>query len=281
MRQLLSSARMIYGFKEHTEKDFLIRFLGYDDFHVIEPLKTPRSQNIYTLHFVLHGSGRMVLNGKERRIREHDVFFVPPQVMFCYYPDDDNPWEYLWFEFDGEHAPLYAEAAGFGDGVFVKPCGNGAEFYSDAVRLLKQAEKQKSVGYYDAMSLFYRLLACNSENERTRETDYADIAAAYVRGHYYDPELSVKRICAEVGISHTYMCRLFKEKYGMTLKKYLIQARIAEAARLLKSTDLSVKEIAFAVGFGDYPNFLKAFRENRGISPTTWRLQNDEIVIKS
>lgn len=271
MGKLLSSYSLLQGYGKHIEKDFFIQFIGYDDFNAVDSMKIPHTQNMYTIHFVLNGSGRILIDGAELLIKAHDIFFVPPDVTFCYYPDDDNKWSYLWFDFGGDNSAFYAEAAGFGNGVYVKHCAGSEEFYYGAMSVLRMMDKKQNVGYYEAMSLFYKLIALNSEEKHRSETDFADIAAAYVRGHYYDCELSVEKICRDIGVSHSYMCRLFKEKTGITLRRYIVNTRLNEAKRLLEATDLSIKEIAFAVGFNDYPHFVKSFKEKNGISAGEYR----------
>ena len=273
MGKQLSSYHLLQGYGKHIEKDFFIQFIGYDDFNVIESIKIPHTQNSYTMHFVLNGSGRIFIDGIERSVKAHDIFFVPPEVTFCY-PDDDNKWSYIWFDFGGENSTAYAAEAGFGNGVYVKPCAGGEEFYYRAMSVLKLMDKKQNIGYYEAMSLFYKLIALNSCEARKNEADFADIAAAYVRGHYYDTGLSVEKICRDIGVSHSYMCRLFKEKTGITLRRYIINTRIDEAVRLLKNTDLSIKEIAFTVGFNDYPHFVKTFKEKKEISAGDYRRMN-------
>lgn len=271
MGKMLSSYSLMQGYGKPAERDFFIQFIGYDDFNGTEPLKRLRTQKLYTMHFVLRGSGVLFINGEKMHIKAHDIFFVPPDITFCYYPDDDDRWAYLWFDFGGDNSPLYAEAAGFGGGVNVKHCAGGEEFYYAAMSVLRKLDKKQNVGYYETMSLFYKLIALNSEEKGRNEADFADIAAAYVRGHYYDGELSVEKICRDIGVSHSYMCRLFKEKTGITLKRYIVNTRTDEAARLLETTDLSIKEVAFATGFNDYPHFVKTFKEKRGISAGDYR----------
>ncbi len=271
MGNLLSSYSLVQGYGKPVEKDFFIQFLGYDNFCAIDSLKTPHTQNIYTLHFVLRGSGKIFINGNERKISAHDIFFVPPDMTFCYYPNDDDKWEYIWFNFIGENSLAYAEAAGFKNGVYAKPCAGADEFHYRVMSILQLMDKKQNVGYYEVMSLFFKLIALNSGESRKSETDFADIADAYVKGHYYDPELSVEKVCRDVGVSHSYMCRLFKEKMGITMRRHIVNTRITEAAKLLETTDLSVKETAFAVGFNDYPHFVKTFKERKGVSPGDYK----------
>ncbi|MDD7303927.1 MAG: helix-turn-helix transcriptional regulator [Prevotellaceae bacterium] len=59
---------------------------------------------------------------------------------------------------------------------------------------------------------------------------------------------------------------------GMTPKIYLDQRRVLEAKRFLAYSELSVKEIAFSLGFDETTNFCKFFRKHTKISPNEFRL---------
>lgn len=274
MKNIVSSYSLLKGYGSHTEKDIAIRFFGYDDFNAIEPIKIPRTQNMFTLHFIMRGSGTLKINGKTQHLKKYDMFFIPPNIPFCYYPDKNDKWAYIWFDFVGENARRYGELIGFSGEVYAKHSSKSDECFRNIADILQLPDIGRDVGYYDILSLFYKLIAANSEKTQRNEYDCAEIAAAYVRNHYYDSELSVERICKNIGISHSHMCRIFKKEFGMTLSRYITDTRISEASRLLTSTDLSVKEITFAVGFNDYPHFVKTFKAKTGCCASEYRKRN-------
>ncbi len=65
--------------------------------------------------------------------------------------------------------------------------------------------------------------------------------------------------------------RAFEAAIGCTPIAYVIQLRIARAAKLLRQTDDSVTEIAYAVGFNDSNYFARQFRKHFGVSPRNYR----------
>lgn len=62
-----------------------------------------------------------------------------------------------------------------------------------------------------------------------------------------------------------------RQATGLTPKAYLDQRRLLEAKRYLTYSDLSVKEIAFSLGFDEPTNFNKFFRKHAGITPLDFR----------
>lgn len=63
----------------------------------------------------------------------------------------------------------------------------------------------------------------------------------------------------------------FKAVYGQPIAQYMKACRIHRAASLLASTDLSVKEIALAVGYESQSKFSAAFKEIMKVSPAKYR----------
>jgi AraC-like DNA-binding protein len=80
-------------------------------------------------------------------------------------------------------------------------------------------------------------------------------------------------LAAGVGLSSEYVARLFAQRYGMTLQRYLLLRRVELARHLLVSSDLLVSEIGRQVGMPDPQYFNKQFRRIAGKSPLAYRHQ--------
>jgi AraC-like DNA-binding protein len=72
------------------------------------------------------------------------------------------------------------------------------------------------------------------------------------------------------------LCRFFKRATGRTMTAYVTESRVAAATHLLIETDLSVLEIGFRVGFGNYSNFNRQFKRMKGVSPRALREQVEQ-----
>jgi AraC-like DNA-binding protein len=83
--------------------------------------------------------------------------------------------------------------------------------------------------------------------------------------------LNVELIAAEFYVSTRYLQNIFKDTYGLTVKKYILDKRIKLAAHLLITTDHTVAEIADMSGFSDYNNFIQRFKSTVGQTPLKFR----------
>lgn len=84
-------------------------------------------------------------------------------------------------------------------------------------------------------------------------------------------DLSPENVADAVSFSPGYIARKFKEEAGTTLMGYITEQRIRVAKRLLKSTNMSIREISCYVGVGDWNYFTKVFKKNEGITPMAYR----------
>jgi AraC-like DNA-binding protein len=93
----------------------------------------------------------------------------------------------------------------------------------------------------------------------------------YLGSHFQEPELTVEQVGRETGITPTRIPLILQQKQKMAFKPYLNKVRLTEAKRLLKETDRTITEIAFAVGYNNIPHFNRVFRQEAGASPTEFR----------
>jgi AraC-like DNA-binding protein len=96
-----------------------------------------------------------------------------------------------------------------------------------------------------------------------------------ISNRLHDPP-TLDELAFLAGLSKSYLSSVFKEVVGMGLQDYLFQARINKAKDLLGDINLTIKQIAYEVGFRDPDHFSRTFKKKTGITPTNWRLRNIE-----
>ncbi|MCS7461370.1 response regulator [Paenibacillus doosanensis] len=83
----------------------------------------------------------------------------------------------------------------------------------------------------------------------------------------YRQGITLEETAEQLGITPSYLSRLFKEEHGMTFTEYLTAYRIDRSAQLIRTRACSVKEIYHLVGFNSYSYFIKVFKEHIGETP--------------
>ncbi len=90
-------------------------------------------------------------------------------------------------------------------------------------------------------------------------------------------QFNVAELAASLHMSYGHLCRVYKQRTGITLIERMNRLRLEKAAALLREPSPPlIKEIAEIAGFPDLYYFSKAFKKRFGVSPASYRKQSDE-----
>lgn len=87
----------------------------------------------------------------------------------------------------------------------------------------------------------------------------------------YSEAFTREDIAQQVGISADYLTDCFRQELGITPMTYLRRYRIRQARELLQTTDLSIMQVAMAVGFSESAHFTRTFQREVGMTPRAYR----------
>ena len=104
---------------------------------------------------------------------------------------------------------------------------------------------------------------------------WSDKAIQYIESEFTN-DLSIREIANKLFINENHLCTIFKAETGLTINKYIILRKIAEAKRLLYY-GYSVKEVCTRSGFNDYSNFIRTFKKTEGTSPSKLHKLTDPL----
>lgn len=105
----------------------------------------------------------------------------------------------------------------------------------------------------------------STENKKTVER-----ALSFIQENY-NLSISVGDIATQVFLSPDYFRKLFKKVTGISVINYLQKMRLEKACTLLKTTDLSIKDVCSQVGYTDLQAFYKIFKKVIGTTPQNYR----------
>lgn len=112
--------------------------------------------------------------------------------------------------------------------------------------------------------------ATQRKNPLTASEHEALVLKTYIDTHIDGP-LDIGALSQTIYKCPSQTIRIFKKHYNTTPYNYHSEARINEAAKLLETTDLSVKDVAFRLGFNDEHYFSATFKRHTGLTPTEFR----------
>lgn len=245
----------------------------------------PAMRNHFLFHYVISGTGTLIAENSKKEsisysIKSGQGFMIFPNQICTYIADAQQPWEYVWIEFDGLRAKETVELSGL--------CVNSPVYkakYKDVAQTMKDEmlyiinHKDDSpfhlIGHlYLFIDSFVKSSAITQISKSNNLRDfYIKEALSFIEQNFQN-DITVEEIAACCGLNRSYFGKIFHEVLGKSPQEFLISYRMTKATELLKLTSLSIAEVGSAVGYSNQLHFSRAFKKINGISPRQWRNEN-------
>lgn len=233
----------------------------------------PRDHHL--LHLVLAGTGVLKTDGATYHLSSHQCFLIRPGQQHQYQADANNPWEYIWLGFAGVDDAVLEHVYGIpsSSAAFVPSSPTRLEFQMRRILSALQSENPLEQLYAHALAVL--ALGCIGERVRTGSEasgrpDYVAEAVSFIESNYASIK-NVQSVVDYVGLDRSYFSKLFQDRTGVSVARFLAETRMSHAKRLLVDTDYRVKSVAEMVGYDKYQSFERRFTALVGMSPSEFR----------
>lgn len=251
--------------------------IGYFDYRIRKSAEG-KTENIFsnrTLHFVVGGKGTLVLGGKAHSVKAGDVFSMPSNEPFAFYPDEQDPWRYYWFNLAGNGVADLCRQMGIDKEHPIIQCDRMDEICLRFDELL-DSEFNYGEFYYRALATLYNIVSyfvkeADAPAERLHSSTIVGQAKEIILRNYSQESFSVSQIHKMVHVSEPYLRRVFKRETGKTLSAFLINCRLSKAASYLCAGDYTVSELCYLTGYKDNVYFVREFKKKHGVPPQKYR----------
>lgn len=120
---------------------------------------------------------------------------------------------------------------------------------------------------FSALQRYCKLVQTNSYPDLN---PLIHLAVTYIKDHLNE-DLTVKETAKLLGVNANYLSTQFHNSTGMTFIDFVHKERSAQAAALLKQTNLQIQQIASVIGYNNTSYFAKQFLRYYGMSPSDYR----------
>ncbi|MCI5647993.1 MAG: helix-turn-helix domain-containing protein [Fusicatenibacter sp.] len=176
-----------------------------------------------------------------------------------------------------KYLDLFLEKENVETGYLLSPFPCETEVHALLEKLYQVYERREVGCHMMLKGLLYQLIAYFqktgrflTKDEKRDEQAKIHMICKYIEEHYKEG-LTVKSLARSLGYSEAHLSRTFHDMTGHTVKGYIDYVRIKEAELLLQYEQMSVNEVACAVGYGNQNSFSRAFRRITGYCPTKFR----------
>lgn len=229
----------------------------------------------WVLLVAMQGDGVIQVDRVARVLTAGTVLLIPPLHLHHYHDvkAGNLAWLYITFDWPGQTAPgsdelgphvLTEESLAY----LLRICQWWYDDHACAGTLLSA----------ELMSVLLTLFPsiANHSDAALVDTQEKPIVSAVRRevSSQSGDMLSISELARRIGISPSHLRAEFRAHTGISLGRYLREWRLREAALLLSSENLSVKETAERLGFRDIYAFSRAFSHALGVPPSSLRTRN-------
>lgn len=224
--------------------------------------------------YTLTGKGAFRINGNIYELPQGYAFICQighPGYEYFYPEDSDEPWEYVYMSFSYNLDVM--------NGIFSK-YGQVYDLGKDSAIIQKICSYKSKNMYqmipcHESFTLISELLASliRSKESENKVSPGRKIVSSAMEIIFKDlpRDIRLTDISRQLDISCEHLCRVFKKETGNTLQNFILRQRIFHACDLIRNAQLSLKEIAFKMGYDTQSHFSRAFKKILGITPGEYK----------
>jgi len=269
----------LYEKKIINDKEFPVQIVVN---HIRKPgiYFAPHWHEHIELHYVLEGRGTFNCNQKPYQVDKGGLLIVNSNELHEGISEaNDLDALVIIFKMDA----FSREVADF-NAIF-QTLIESDEYIRKLLEDFYQEEMEKAFGYKLAMKgKIYELITYLLRNyvaetlsdreslKRIQNLNRLNTVIQYIHDNFIDT-ITIGQLANLVHLSEYRFCHLFKDSIGKSPLNYINEVRLKNAHRLLELKEMTISEVAIAVGFQDYNNFGRLFRKYYGYTPShVWDL---------
>lgn len=266
----------IFGVMTEMDLKYPIYITNAGGWRNQEPMHREKGFPDYQWIQTVSGAGQLEVGGKQYTVSEGQGMFLLPNEKHGYAPIRE-PWTVKWITFNGAHMAELLSSMNFDASTILYLSNPDVTLnkINSIVSILQSEDPLRgaecsSLGYQLLLDLF--LYASRSE-VRTKRQHAEQLAPAflYMEAHYHEP-ISLQQLADQLGVTPQHTCLLFQQTLGIRPFAYLTRFRLRKAKELLlEQPNAEVRDIARCVGYEDSSYFIKLFKKQEGLTPSSFR----------
>lgn len=236
----------------------------------------PKGRKDYQLLYIAAGQGHFFINGQERVVTAGNIIvYLPGQPQeYVYFKDDKT--DVYWVHFTGSDVEKIIDYYNIRLSENIIYIGTSPDYQWLFGQIIQEMQLCRP-RFEELISLLLRnifilisrnLIGANrADNSLENEVE---LAMHYFRENY-SSEINVEDYALSRGMSASNFYRVFKQISGSTPLQFILKLRLSNAQNLLENSNLSIAEIASAVGYENPLYFSRLFNKHIGVSPSEYR----------
>ncbi len=233
------------------------------------------------IEYIYQGEGTVVIDGERFVAKAGDVYFLPAGKDHLYYSSARSPWVKSFMNIKGALIDQLRSLYGLTDTYHIKNCNIGGLF-EELLQNARHAEPGAPEKFRKAATILFHKMVLEVSESRKRERPEGDAERIRMMLEGYVADMpSLSEIALQMDCSVDCVIKKFRAQYGVTPYEYLLQRKEKLACYLLENTSLSVAKIASQLGYQDAQYFSGWFKARKGMPPSAFRKQKNNMEVSS
>lgn len=247
-----------------------------DEWNFVKWDKHHREIGYHRLYLLTDGEAEITLYDKEIKLSPGNIYFIPAFSVLESSIAGQMDKYYIHFQSD---SPIFSLYRYFSDKYSVKSNEISEYLFKTVVENYASPSLSAKLRVEGALDLILADFINDISAERQNLSRFVEVLE-YIDENY-TREISIEELAAIMNISKMYFANFFKSTFHISPKQYILNKRLIESQRLLLDSRMSVKEIAYAVGFENENYFSEFFSAKVGISALKFRHRELQTTRKS
>ena len=230
--------------------------------------------DMFIIEYILKGKGYIKCNEKKHTVHAGQTYIIRNYTSHEYWADKNDPYEKVWINVSGTLVHHMLEAFNLLEPVIIRTVDLSSYFY-EIKDILSKSHDTEAISLV-LLEMFFRI------SESTQFQQQRDMPLANKIQKELDKNINTTISAADIAklfnVTSVYANRVFKAKYGQTIKQYINETALKKAAYWLKHSDLSVGEISDLLGYCNDNYFSCQFKKMYGISPKQYREKKKTMI---
>ncbi len=258
--------------------------------HEVFPI-AEHQHSFFEMVYVSEGTGRFYAGESDCRVPEtaynaHSLFLIPPETAHCFTVDTHSEYVFIRFmihyveDYVGKNVAEVFRSPGWQEEI--RFSGHDGDIVFRLFDFIRHEEecKQENSNYLQhqwinsILVIVARNIAGKSffDNSGHRETEGSMYVQQYIQQHIHEPDLlSAENLGKTFNLSPNYVGGYFKRVFQEPLSQYISRNRLKMVEHLLLHSKMTVKEIAYRMGYSDSSHLVRSFRKVYGSPPLKYR----------
>ena len=226
-------------------------------------------RNFYALEYIYEGAGIIRQKNREIYVSAGDFLLLTPGYYYEFLTDKAHPWQKIWCAVSNTSFMSGLLSAYNIENVNHFSKLNSPLQLENILDVLESQKNDKESFRAIERMLFETVCALSDASSGGKPISLATIGKNYIDANGLNS--SVDDICKQLSISTSYFFRLFKQEYGVSPQKYIMNKKMDVAMDSLRHTNQSISRISELLGYENVSSFSNTFYKKTGMTPVEFR----------